>query len=231
LLYPFVLILVSRTRSKFHQRQVLDRLASVFSSQRNRLSSRGLARACRIVLRRDACAMKRNLLLQPHGDVLYGLTLIANFADNGQLEIDNNTAERALRGVALGRKKLSFLRIGCRRRTGRTHLLAARINQTQRPRSRALPAPRPRTNRRPSHQPHPRAPALERVARNYRPIYTKIRVHITFCENLIQNQLIQRPTQDAYRNAGWKSVYQSSVLSGITDSDRKLTSCFEREKT
>jgi transposase len=52
--------------------------------------------------------MKRNLLLQPHGDVLYGLTLIANFADNGQLEIDNNTAERALRVVALGRKNYLF---------------------------------------------------------------------------------------------------------------------------
>jgi len=33
---------------------------------------------------------------------------LLRYCDNGRLEIDNNAAERALRVVALGKKKLSF---------------------------------------------------------------------------------------------------------------------------
>ena len=35
-------------------------------------------------------------------------TALTRYVDNGQLEIDNNTAERALRVVALGRKNFLF---------------------------------------------------------------------------------------------------------------------------
>lgn len=34
---------------------------------------------------------------------------LARFLDDGRIEIDNNVAERALRGVALGRKNFMFL--------------------------------------------------------------------------------------------------------------------------
>lgn len=34
---------------------------------------------------------------------------LTRFLDDGRIEIDNNTAERALRGVALGRKNYLFL--------------------------------------------------------------------------------------------------------------------------
>jgi hypothetical protein len=46
--------------------------------------------------------------------------------------IDNNAAERTLRVVALGRKKLPLRRLRLGRRTGCSHVLAARFSQTRR---------------------------------------------------------------------------------------------------
>jgi hypothetical protein len=34
---------------------------------------------------------------------------LTRFADDGRIEIDNNAAERSLRGIALGRKNFLFL--------------------------------------------------------------------------------------------------------------------------
>jgi hypothetical protein len=66
---------------------------------------------------------------------------LTRYVDDGQLEIDNNAAERTLRVVALGRKKLSLRRLRLGRRTGCSHVLAARFSQTQRPRPRELSRP------------------------------------------------------------------------------------------
>jgi hypothetical protein len=40
-------------------------------------------------------------------------TLLTRYTDDGRLEIDNNAAERALRAVALGRKKYLFVGPDC----------------------------------------------------------------------------------------------------------------------
>jgi hypothetical protein len=82
---------------------------------------------------------------------------LTRYVDNGQLEIDNNAAERALRVIALGRK--NFLFAGS---DAGGHLLAARNRQAQRPRPGALSPPRPRTHRRPPRLQHQRPAALER---------------------------------------------------------------------
>lgn len=47
---------------------------------------------------------------------------LTRYVDDGRIEIDNNIAERALRTVALGRKKLAALRLRYRRRTCGGHV-------------------------------------------------------------------------------------------------------------
>lgn len=57
--------------------------------------------------------------------IRYGLsrwTALLRYCDNGQIEMDNNAAERALRAVALGRKELLIRRLRYRRRAGRRDL-------------------------------------------------------------------------------------------------------------
>jgi transposase len=51
---------------------------------------------------------KKSELAKAIGYVLTRWTALARYRDNGQIEIDNNTAERALRVVALGRKNYLF---------------------------------------------------------------------------------------------------------------------------
>jgi hypothetical protein len=57
---------------------------------------------------------------------------LTRYVDDGQFEIDNNAAERALRVVALGRKNYPVLWIERGRGTRRSYLLAARLSQAQR---------------------------------------------------------------------------------------------------
>jgi transposase len=51
---------------------------------------------------------KKSELAKAIGYVLTRWTALTRYRDNGQIEIDNNTAERALRVVALGRKNYLF---------------------------------------------------------------------------------------------------------------------------
>ena len=81
--------------------------------------------------------------------------------DDGRLGLDNNAAERALRGVAIGSKNWTVRRLRRRRRSRRRHLHADRDRQAQRRRSAGLARRRARPHRRPPRQAHRRAAALE----------------------------------------------------------------------
>jgi len=71
-------------------------------------------------------------------------TQLLRYCDDGRLEIDNNAAERALRAVALGRKKLPVCWIRRRRGAGRCNLQPGRLGETERDRSGSLSVARPR---------------------------------------------------------------------------------------
>jgi len=60
------------------------------------------------------------------------------FLDDGRICLTNSAAERALRGIALGRKAWAVCRLGPRRRTRRGHLHAGQHRQTQRRRPASL---------------------------------------------------------------------------------------------
>ena len=59
-----------------------------------------------------------------HGSALRQWEGLIAYVDNGYAEIDNNTAERSLRPIALGRKKLFICWVGCRweTRSGVIHI-------------------------------------------------------------------------------------------------------------
>jgi transposase len=76
---------------------------------------------------------------------------LTRYIEDGHIEIDNNAAERSLRGVALGPEELPVCRIGQGRGTRGCDLQPDRFGQTQRPRSRSLPAPSADAYRRPPH--------------------------------------------------------------------------------
>jgi hypothetical protein len=73
---------------------------------------------------------------------------LTGYVDDGILEIDNNSAERALRFLAMGRKRLFVCRVRLRRREGRGPLLDHRLDQAQLPRSGILSRHRTRLLRR-----------------------------------------------------------------------------------
>lgn len=77
---------------------------------------------------------------------------LTRYIEDGHIEIDNNPAERSLRGVALGRK--NYLFSGYRRRTCRDDLRPGRFSETQRTRSRSLSARGADPHRRSPDQPN-----------------------------------------------------------------------------
>jgi hypothetical protein len=97
------------------------------------------------------------------GAIRYALsrgTALTRYLDGGEVEIDNNAAERALRVVA-GQGKLSLCGIEPERGTSRRFLLAHRNSQAQRTQPKDLSPPCPRTHRKSPHQPHHRTVAME----------------------------------------------------------------------
>jgi len=74
---------------------------------------------------------------------------LTRYANDGHLEIDNNAAERALRVVALGRKKLPLRRLRRPAVNALQPSTPAWLSQAQRTRPRTLSSPRHRTHRRP----------------------------------------------------------------------------------
>jgi len=110
-------------------------------------------------------------------------TALTRYCDDGRLEIDNNAAERALRAVALGRKKLFVCRIRCRRRAGRPHLQPDRLGETQRNGSRSVFERSPHAHRRSSYQPHRGASAME----SRRPRATRKRSRSVDQEAIVNN--------------------------------------------
>ena len=83
------------------------------------------------------------------------------FLHDGRVEIDNNAAERAIRGIALGRKNYLFAGSDAGgERAAAVYSLIETV-KLKRPRSRSLSARRPRPHRRSQDQPHRRPAAVE----------------------------------------------------------------------
>ena len=94
----------------------------------------------------------------------YSLTrwaALTRYVDDGRIEMDNNAAERALRGVSLGRKNYLFM--GSDAGGGRAASLYGLVEtaKLKRARSRGVPARGARPDRRSSDQPHRRTAAVE----------------------------------------------------------------------
>jgi hypothetical protein len=89
--------------------------------------------------------------------------------EDGRLGLDNNPAERALRGVAHRPQKLSLCRLRCRRSARRRDVLTDRDGKAQRRQSTSLSRRRPRADRRPPGQTRRRTPPLELATRQSRP--------------------------------------------------------------
>ncbi len=93
---------------------------------------------------------------------------LTRFLDDGRLCMSNNAAERALRGIAVGRKQLDLRRLRRRRPARRRHLHADRDRQAQRRRSAGLARRRARPPAGSSRQAHRRAAALELAPTEHR---------------------------------------------------------------
>jgi transposase len=79
---------------------------------------------------------------------------LTRYIEDGHIEIDNNAAERSLRGVALGRKNYLFAGSDAGGERARSHLQPDWFSETQWPRSRSLSARSAHPHRRSPHQPH-----------------------------------------------------------------------------
>ena len=132
-----------RAARQAQSKPLLDALHAWMLQQRRRLSGKStLGKALQYALNRwDA---------------------LARYIEDGRLSIDNNLAERQLRGIAVTRKNYPVRRQRCRRAARRDHLHHRGNREAERPRSGSLHRRRARSPRtRPSHHPHRRTAALE----------------------------------------------------------------------
>ncbi len=87
---------------------------------------------------------------------------LCRFLDDGRLELDTNTVERAIRPIALGRKNHPLRRLRRRRRALGHRRLPHRHRKAQRRRALRLPQGRPRAHdKRSPHASNRRTPPLE----------------------------------------------------------------------
>ena len=86
---------------------------------------------------------------------------LLRYLDDGRIELDNLIAERALRPVAVGPKKLPVRRFG-QRRSQAAIVFVSWVGKDERPRPQGVPAPCARPHRRTSDQPHRGTAAMER---------------------------------------------------------------------
>ncbi len=95
--------------------------------------------------------------------IRYALTRMKKlrpYLDHGFLEADNNSAERSMKPIALGRKNYPLRRLRGRRQIGRHRLHPDRDRQAQRRRSAGLAHRCPRSHRRPQDHPYRRTAPL-----------------------------------------------------------------------
>lgn len=117
---------------------------------------------------RSGCARywvrcRRKVYRQSHQLRAESVAALTLYVDDGTVKIDDNAAERALRAVALARKT-SGLQFRRRWQTRGDNLRPGQYRQTERPCSRGLSAPRPRSHRRASRQsPQSRRRLLPRI--------------------------------------------------------------------
>ena len=154
--------------------EAVRQIDAIFAHER---AINGRAAADRLAYRREHAAplvgeleawMKsERAKLSRHADVARAMDYMlkrwpafTRFLDDGRICLTNNAAERALRGVALGRKSWLFVGSdrGGRPRGGHVH--ADRHRQAQRHRPAGLARRRPRAHRQPPHPAPPRASAL-----------------------------------------------------------------------
>ena len=121
-----------------------------------------------LVLDLEHYLREQRMLLSAKSDTAKAINYIlirwvafTRFLGDGKICMSNNAAERALRGIAIGRRNWTFCRLGRGRPSRCLHLHADRDRQAQRCRSAGLARRRPRPAARPSLEAPPRAAALE----------------------------------------------------------------------
>ena len=155
--------------------EAVRRIDAIFDIERdiNGLSAeqrhavRGRSRVAPLVtaLERGCAANARKL--SRHAEVAKAMDYMlkrwdafTRFLDDGRICLTNNAAERALRGIALGRKVLAVRRLRSRRRAGGGDVLADRDREAERRRSARLAGRRAGPHRRSSSLAPGRAVAL-----------------------------------------------------------------------
>ena len=120
-----------------------------------------------LILDLESYLRDQQLLLSAKSDTAKAINYILSrwvaftrFLDDGRICMSNNAAERALRGIAIGRRNWSISRLGLRRPSRRRHLHADRDRHAQRRRSPGLAGRRARPAPGPSRQTHRRVAAL-----------------------------------------------------------------------
>ena len=63
----------------------------------------------RYLTEQQACISRKSVTAEAIGYAMNHWVALTRFLDDGRIEIDNNAAERSLRGIALGRKNYLFL--------------------------------------------------------------------------------------------------------------------------
>ena len=146
-------------------------------------------------------------------------TALMVFVDAGRVEMDNNAAERGLRTVAVGRKKLSL----CRRRTCCGDLQSARIGEVERHRSGGIhdcgAAPHCRSSDQPDHRllPWNLCPAAgeKTEVRDTQIQLNRNRVHHRALAETIQNE-----TRTLLMN--WQTLESEMLASVAYDAEKQI---------
>ena len=116
------------------------------------------------LLRERETLSRSSEVLKPINYMLKRWTDFARFLDDGRICLTNNAAERALRGIALGRRNWTFAGSPARRRPRRHHADDDHDLSPQRRRSQGLARRRPRPYRRSSRIASARTAALGMVS-------------------------------------------------------------------
>ena len=162
--------------------EAVQKIDAIFAAER---SINGLSPDERLAVRRTEIAplvedlvdwmTRERAKLSRHNEVakamdymLKRIDAFTRFLDDGRICLSNNAAERALRGIALGRKVMAVRRLRSRRRARGDHADADPHGQAQRRRSPGLARRRAGPHRRSQDHRSRRAAAVELAPRNPR---------------------------------------------------------------
>ena len=167
---PLALEAVRRFDAIFEVERSLNGLSPDLRREGRRRDVAPLVKDLERWMRAERCRMSR------HSDVAKAMDYMLTrwpafvvFLEDGRICLSNNAAERALRGIALGRKAWLFRWLGTRRRTRGAHLHVDPDRKAQQRRSPCLARRRSGSHRRSACSPPRRPVAVELAAASRRP--------------------------------------------------------------